>query len=93
MSYINGKDVFPQELLEQIYNYCESGLIYIPPNDTRKKTWGETTGIKECLRLRNDEIRKKKSLGYTIVQLTEEYHLSYDSIKRILYRKDKKSSL
>lgn len=91
MSYINGKDVFPQELLEQIRQYCESGLIYIPPNDASKRTWGETTGIKEYLRVRNDEIRKKKTSGYTIIQLAEEYHLSVDSIKRILYRKVKES--
>lgn len=84
MSYKNGKDILPEEVLSQIQRYFSGGIIYIPSPD-KPKEWGTETGIKEQLRKRNFEIKAKKDQGYSIEELMMEYHLSYDSIKRIVY--------
>lgn len=84
MSYKNGKDILPEEVLFQIQKYFSGGIIYIPSPD-KPKEWGTKTGIKEQLRIRNIEIKAKKKQGFSIEELMVEYHLSYDSIKRIVY--------
>lgn len=86
MSYINAEKVLPDWLLEQIRDYVGEGLIYIPPEATARKEWGSKSGTKKLLEMRNQEIRTKKQKGVTIASLAIEYHLSEDSIKRILYR-------
>lgn len=87
MSYVNAKDVFPEELLIEIRKYFNNGLLYIPLSEEERKEWGTNTTTKSFLEERNTEIRSKKQTGYKIEELMEEYHLSYDSIKRILYRR------
>jgi len=86
MSYINAEKVLPDWLIEQIRSYVGDGLIYIPPETTARKAWGSKSGTKELLEARNQEIRTKKQNGVTVSCLAMEYHLSEDSIKRILYR-------
>lgn len=86
MSYINAKEVLPQWLLEEVRSYVGDGLIYIPPGQPVRKAWGSRSGAKQMLEDRNKEIRRKKGEGVTVVSLAEEYNLSQDTIKRILYR-------
>ena len=86
MSYINAEKVLPQWLVDEIRNYISDGLIYIPPAKPLRKEWGSKSCIKKLLAERNNEIRHKKSNGMTISQLAVEYHLSEETIKRILYR-------
>lgn len=85
MAYINGKEVLPEELLKEIQKYFKGGIMYIPDTDETRKPWGSNTEIKSILDKRNFEIRTKKLSGVSIKELMEEYHLSYDSIKKILY--------
>lgn len=87
MSYVNAKEVFPEELLVEIRKYFNSGLIYIPLSEDEHKEWGSNTTTKSLLEERNREIKSKKLAGYKIEELMEEYHLSYDSVKRIVYRR------
>jgi Mor family transcriptional regulator len=88
MSYINGKEILPDHVLEEIQKYFGGGLIYIPlPKESRCK-WGSRTTIRKELQIRNEEIRRKKAEGSSIQELMEEYHLSYDTIKRIIYNKN-----
>ncbi|SHO52668.1 CD3324 family protein [Anaerocolumna xylanovorans] len=88
MSYVNGKEILPDNILEEIQKYFGGGLIYIPlPKDKRCK-WGSRTAVKEELQLRNEKIRQRKREGCSIKELMEEFHLSYDSIKRIIYQKN-----
>lgn len=87
MSYKNGKDILPADVLKEIQQYFAGGIIYIPMADEDRKQWGASTNSKEIIRKRNYEIKAKKNQGFTIEHLMEEYHLSYDSIKRIVYRK------
>ena len=85
MSYVNAKDVFPEELVKEMRKYFNSGLIYIPLSVHEYKEWGSNTKTKDILKKRNKEIKMKKLQGYSINNLVEEYHLSVDTIKGILY--------
>ena len=86
MAYINGKEVLPTELLQEVQKYFKGGVIYIPDVESNRKQWGTYTNTRGMLKERNSEIKAKKKNGMTISQLMEEYHLSYDSIKKIVYR-------
>lgn len=86
MKYENGKDIFPERLLKQIQKYAAGKLVYIPSME-QKKDWGESTGYRNYLLKRNYDIRLKFRNGVTIEQLAEEYHLSYETIRKIVYSK------
>jgi Mor family transcriptional regulator len=86
MSYVNGKKVLPENILSEIQKYFGGGLIYIPLSKDERCKWGSRTNTRTQLHKRNQEIRHKKDLGMSIQELMEEYHLSYDSIKRIIYK-------
>jgi len=88
MKYINAEDIFPGKLLKEIQKYIlHGGMVYVPKPEGLRKKWGENTGSRKHLNHRNDEIRQKFSVGVTIDQLTEQFYLSYDSIKKIVYSK------
>lgn len=87
MKYINANDIFPEELLKEIQKYIQSGIVYIPKPDELHKKWGENSGSKKYLNQRNDEIRQKFSDGIAINQLSDQFCLSHDSIKKIVYSK------
>lgn len=86
MSYINADKVFPAWLINEIRQYVKDGLVYIPPEKTARREWGSRSGAKQMLEERNNEIRLKKSAGMTVSRLADEYCLSEDTIKSILYR-------
>lgn len=86
MSYVNGKEVLPDDILSEIQKYYSGGLIYIPSQGEERCKWGSKTDTKKELAKRNQEICDKKKQGSTIRELMEEYHLAYDTIKRIVYR-------
>lgn len=85
MAYINGKEVLPIELLQEVQKYFKGGVIYIPDVESGRKQWGTKTNTRSLLKERNIEIKAKKKNGSSINELMEEYHLSYDSIKKIVY--------
>lgn len=87
MEYINAKDVLPETLIFQIQQYIGGSIIYIPKKDNDKKSWGASSNSRNEIIERNNEIKKKKRNGATIDELMDEYHLSYDTIKSIIYRK------
>ncbi len=86
MSYVNGKEVLPNHILAEIQKYYGGGLIYIPLPENKRCQWGSRTATKRELHKRNQEIRHKKEQGLSVQELMEEYHLSYDTIKRIIYK-------
>lgn len=87
MEYINAKDVLPKTLILQIQQYVGGSIIYIPQKDNDKKSWGTSTNSRNEIAERNNEIKNRKKNGATIDDLMSEYHLSYDTIKSIIYRK------
>ena len=86
MKYRNARDIFPEKLLKQIQKYVSGETIYIPAGD-EKKDWGATSGYQQFIRERNAAIREAFQNGKTIEVLMDEYSLSYDSIKKIVYSK------
>lgn len=92
MNYFRADTVFPEELLTEIQKYIQDGLVYVPkPRDLHKK-WGDNTGVRQLVQKRNMEIRDKFNNTHCILQLAEEYCLSVESIKKIVYKKCKKDS-
>lgn len=87
MKYVNADSIFPGELLNEIQKYINDGLVYIPKPKNLHKRWGENSGSRKELNLRNDEIRQKFLEGDTIDQLSNRFCLSSDSIKKIVYSK------
>lgn len=86
MKYINASDVLPEELMKEVQKYAAGKLLYIPSGE-EKKGWGETSGYRTQLRKRNRMIRNKYAHGLTVSELADEYYLSLDSIKKIIYSK------
>ena len=84
MKYKNAQDVLPDALLKDLQKYVSGETLYIP-NVESKKPWGAASGARSYYRRRNAEIRQKYESGSTIEQLAEEYSLSTDSIRKILY--------
>lgn len=84
MKYIKAIDVLPAEILEVIQEYIDGEYIYIPRKCENHRSWGEKSGIRNSLKIRNKEIYKKYLKGNTIGELTKEYFLSEKSIRRII---------
>lgn len=92
MKYENAIELFPKELLEQIQQYAQGKLVYIPKKDERK-SWGEKSGYKLKLARRNQMIRNMFIFGKTIGELSDNYFLSEETIKRIVYSKNKEEHM
>lgn len=71
MKYENGRDIFPERLLKQIQKYVSS----------------ETSGYKQYLIERNRDIKSKFNAGASVEKSADEYCLSCESIKKIIYSK------
>lgn len=89
MKYLNGKDIFPSELLELIQNYTQGNYVYIPKREENKYQWGTQTSYRKELEKRNSHIYTKYLTGFSIRQLAEGYHLSEKTMKRIISEKRK----
>ncbi len=83
MKYINAAGVLPEKLLNEIFNYVDGELLYIPTS-SRKRKWGELSGSREYYKKRNSEIINKYKDGETITNIAKRYCLSYDSVRKIV---------
>ncbi|MBC5628835.1 hypothetical protein H8S20_08025 [Clostridium sp. NSJ-6] len=84
MKYIKALDVLPEEIIKIIQEYIDGEYLYVPRKDENHKSWGENSGIKKSLKIRNNEIFQKYLKGFTINELAREYFLSDKSIRRII---------
>lgn len=84
MKYKNAQDVLPDHLLKELQQYVCGETLYVP-NIREKKPWGESSGARAFYKKRNEEIRSKYKTGSTLEELAEEYSLSADSIRKIVY--------
>ncbi len=84
MKYEKAQEVLPEELVKMIQKYVDGKYLYIPRKNENHKAWGENSGIRTSLKVRNNEIYKKYLSGATINALSEEYYLSEKSIRRII---------
>jgi Mor family transcriptional regulator len=88
MKYVNA-DILPEELLKEVQKYIHGGMVYIPKPEGVRKGWGVNSGSRNYINQRNDEVRQRFSQGATVDQLSEQFFLSCDSIKKIVYSKVK----
>jgi Mor family transcriptional regulator len=84
VSYIKAEKILPEELIRQIQEYADGVYIYIPRKPGTRRRWGQETDYKRELKLRNDRIRKDHAAGMGVRALSQAYHLSEKSIRRIL---------
>ena len=84
MKYKNAQDILPDRLLRELQQYISGEVLYIPQVQS-KKSWGETSGAREYYKRRNEEIRARHQAGVKVENLAEAYHLSADSIRKILH--------
>ncbi|MDF2925931.1 MAG: hypothetical protein K0R57_4845 [Paenibacillaceae bacterium] len=86
MSYKNGRDVLPPSLLKQLQDYIQGEIIYIPKKEQKRAGWGENNGTRVIIEQRNKEIYGLYKSGSTIFELIQIYHLSEDSIRKIIVK-------
>ncbi|MCL1883117.1 MAG: CD3324 family protein [Defluviitaleaceae bacterium] len=88
MKYVNAREVLPPDILEQVQKYTCGALIYIPKKDDEKVAWGQLSGARAQVFLRNKNIMEAYKNGSAIFDLMDEYCLSEASIRKIIYNKD-----
>jgi Mor family transcriptional regulator len=84
VSYVNGKDVLPPGLLEELQGYIQGELLYIPKKTEQRVRWGENSGSRQEIASRNEEIFCSHSSGCSVNELQKRYHLSEESIRKII---------
>jgi len=92
MPYLKGEEAFPPELLAEIQDHVQGVLVYIPKRGPGRAGWGCRNGAREALDRRDDEIRRAAARGVPVDRIADEYALSEDAIRKVLYRKRKKSA-
>ena len=86
MKYRNATEILPDDLLKELQKYASGEIIYVPSNNGRKK-WGTDTGSRRFYAQRNDEIRQKYFQHKIALEiLCEEYNLSDETVRKILYQ-------
>lgn len=84
MSYAKAEDVLPKHLVEEIQQYVDGQLLYIPRKNENSMSWGEKSGTREKLVERNQTIVSRYYSGETIEELSKAYYLSEKRIRGIV---------
>ena len=84
MNYKNGKELLPPQLLAELQKYVQGELVYIPRKGDKRAGWGSVNGTRLQMESRNMEIRKLYDEGKTVCELVNHFHLSEDSIRKII---------
>ncbi len=87
MKYVKAATVLPESLITEIQKYIKGETIYIPKQETKHYKWGTRSGGRKQLDERNKAIKEAFKSGIAIHQLAEEYFLSGETIKKIVYSK------
>lgn len=84
MGYKNATDILPTHLLEELQKYAEGTVIYVPKSSCRTG-WGNESGLRKELDVRNQAIKKAFLARRPVADLAKEHHLSEAAIKKIVY--------
>ncbi|MFF2178389.1 CD3324 family protein [Lysinibacillus sp. NPDC058147] len=87
MAYKKASVILPKELLLEIQKYVQGEMIYIPKTENTYLEWGASSGTKKYIKDRNKSIKEAFTHGVSIEQLSAEYHLAVETIKKIIYTK------
>jgi Mor family transcriptional regulator len=82
--YKNAADVLPEDLLKQLQQYAAGDILYVPSPDKRQ-SWG-SSGTREHYEKRNAEIRRLYNHGSSVIALADQFHLSPETIRKIIYK-------
>jgi len=85
MRYKNASEVLPEALLREVQQYAAGETLYFPRAAERKK-WGEESGARNYFRQRNAEIRQKYLEKVSIERLADEYCLSEETVRKIVFK-------
>lgn len=84
MGYIRATEILPEGLIEEIQEYVNGQVIYIPKIKSKRCKWGEKTDTKAYFKERNFEIYNSYIKGMTVLELSDKYFLTPKSIQRII---------
>lgn len=87
MKYLNATAVLPDVLIDQLQKYVQGEYLYIPAKKNVRKGWGERSGYRKEIDMRNEKILQARTSGVSIAELAETYSLSVHAIKKIIYQK------
>jgi len=85
VKYRSAAELLPPRLLQELQQYAQGETLYVPK--IKRKSWGEGTGAKKFYAKRDFEIRNRFSRGTGMNDLSDEYSISEDAVKKIVYRK------
>ncbi|MFZ5827624.1 MAG: CD3324 family protein [Bacillota bacterium] len=85
--YQNAADILPPRLLAELQHYAAGEQLYIP-RPSERLPWGARSGARADLAHRNERIRRRWGEGVPIDELMREFHLGYDSIRKIVHGKN-----
>ncbi|WP_425448256.1 CD3324 family protein [Dethiothermospora halolimnae] len=86
MKYINAAEVLPKNLLTEIQKHISGTTLYIP-SECNNVGWGEKNGSKKYYTNRNKKIKRQYKEGYGNEEISKQYGLSYETVRKIVYRK------
>lgn len=84
MKYRKAEQILPEELIVMIQEYVNGEYLYIPCKKECKKIWGEKSGSRRQLDVRNQEIFIRYKKGYSVEEIANFYFLSKKSIYKII---------
>ncbi len=93
MKYINANEILPGVLVKELQKYIQAGYLYIPAKDEQHKAWGELSGYRKELKMRNKAIVAEYRSGVSMEKLADEYSLSVCAIRKIIYQKNDRSEI
>ena len=85
-AYVNAYEILPRELLEEVQQFAEGQLVYIPNKTGTRRAWGENTETQSLVKARNEKIMKDRISGMSVPELTLKYHLSESTVQKIVYK-------
>lgn len=81
------QQILPEDLLKEIQKYVQGETIYIPKPKSSYHNWGSQSGGRKATEERNASIKEAFKSGCRIDRLAEDYFLSPETIKKIVYSK------
>lgn len=87
MKYTNANLILPEYLIEEIQKYMHGGYLYIPIKKEERKAWGELSGYRQEIDIRNQKIIEQYKSGTTIEELADAYFISIYAVKKIIYQR------
>lgn len=81
--YRNAAELLPPRLLTAVQHYAAGLQLYVP-RPVGRLGWGERSGTREALARRNETIRELHRQGTSVDKLMGQFHLGYDSIRKIV---------